>query len=154
MRGKSIKVFPYILKDDFENPDKERTVWKLRPILPGDSAKWMTRLKEAEVQKKGGRIEYKQGKLQRATFDSFTDVIESVENWHFSTDEEDLDKLGFTEVDGSDESKMKIVYNELSNEQINELIDAADERTSNLVEVTRKKSKSERGIKSGDLTSQ
>lgn len=163
MKGRSTAVFEYVLDFDKENnPEVDWTIFHLKPILPGQASKQFGAMISSIVEK-GGVKEIKEGKFNKATFDSFCGVIEKIEGWEFSKEGDgsqlpesqktainELAKEGRIDIDGDESAKLRLVFIQLTGADRQELLDAADEQTIETLGVLKKKSKSGAGSKSSD----
>lgn len=154
MIGRSTSAFPYVLKADKEGLEKSQwTTWNLKPILPAQSGRQLSKMMAAIVERPGsGTKEIKEGKFNRATFEAWMGVINSVENFCFANEGEDsqlskeqkaainvLQKEGFITIAGDDEEKLTLVYLQLPGSERQEILDAADELSISTVQVVKKK---------------
>ena len=168
MKGRSSAVFEYVLDFDKENfPEAEWTVFHLKPILPGQASKQFGAMISSVVEKRGGVREIREGKFNKATFESFCGILHKIEGWEFSKEPDssqlppsqkdainELVNEGRIDIDGDESEKLRLVFLQLTGADRQELVDAADQQTVETVSVLRKKSKSGAGSKSLDTTTQ
>ncbi len=155
MIGRSTSAFPYVLKADKEGLDSEKwTTWNLKPILPAQSGRQLSKMMAAIVEKPGsGTKVIKEGKFNRASFEAWMGVINSIENFCFAKEGadsqlpdaqknaiNDLQKNGFIDtIAGDDEEVLTLVYLQLPGAERQEILDAADEVSTTTVQVVKKK---------------
>jgi len=123
-RGQSKKAQPYTLESDLELPEEERTTFWLRPYKGLDAGKIMSRYARAERLGRGNRKEIDARAWRKADIESWLQIVEKVDNFHFSEDYPDLHKQGWI-AEISDQDALVRVAEDLSFDYFNEIVDAA-----------------------------
>ena len=107
-----------------ELPEGERTTFWLRPYKGLDAGKIMSRYARAERLGRGNRKEIDARAWRKADIESWLQIVEKVENFHFSEDYPDLHKQGWI-AEISDQDALVRVAEDLSFDYFNEIVDAA-----------------------------
>lgn len=84
-RGIAKTATPYVLERDDGLPDREKTVWYIKPAGGFSSVKLAVRYAPAITENRGRR-EVREGKMMRAEKESWQEVVEKVKNFAFSDD--------------------------------------------------------------------
>lgn len=126
IKGVSKKAIPYVLEDDRESPDKEQTVFWIKPKTGEDNNKTLARYGQASKETRKGR-EINVTKLNIADLEEFTSVVERVELYQFPEDStvyKDFDNGVVNSTE--DSSVLKEIARTLSADHLGEILEVSN----------------------------